>query len=247
LPGARSLAAFLVAWLGGIAAAVALVVVLAPVVTPPCPDPTAPCPGLVARAGDAVGPASQQEGTPVMRFGQTHAAEGAAWQLDFDPRWWLADASDPSGALWLTTGYSATTVRGNMVQIPLTLRLEVVPLASATAEQMLEHLASLAAETLESTTEVGEHGTRLLRPHIGFQDATARYLVGDFGTAGSLTPFGAHLLAASDGRQTAGMILYVGQPDESFPFFSGSVRTTRFVGDMLDDILKRFYWTEAGP
>jgi hypothetical protein len=247
LPGARSLVAFLVGWVVIVAAAVALVVGLAPVVTPPCPDPTAPCPGRLALAGDAVEPTQQLEGAAVMRFGQTHAAEGASWQLDFDPRWWLADASDPSGALWLTSGYSATTVRGNMVQIPLTLRLEVVPLATATVDQMLEYLASLAAETLESTTERADHGTRLLRPHIGFQDATARYLVGDFGAAGSLTPFGAHLLAASDGQQTAGMILYVGQPDESFPFFSGSVRTTRFVGDMLDDILKRFYWTEAGP
>ena len=50
--------------------------------------------------------------------------------------------------------------------------------------------------------------------------ADSRYLVGDFGKAGTLTPFGAHLLAASDGRQTAGIVLYVGQPDESFPFFS---------------------------
>jgi hypothetical protein len=43
------------------------------------------------------------------------------------------------------------------------------------------------------------------------------------------------------------MVLYVGQPDESFPFFAGSVRTTRAVGDLLDDIVKRFYWTDTGP
>ena len=112
---------------------------------------------------------------------------------------------------------------------------------------MMESLASTVSQTLESTVERDEHGSRLLRPHIGFQPAAARYLVGDFGEAGALTPFGAHMLAASDGRLTAGIILYVGQPDESFPFFSGSVRTTRFVGDLLDDVLKRFYWTEAGP
>ena len=112
---------------------------------------------------------------------------------------------------------------------------------------MLERLADLAALTLESTTERDEHGTRLLRPHIGFQPAVSRYLVGDFGEAGAMTPFGAHLLAASDGRLTAGIILYVGQPDELFPFFGGSVRTTRAVGDLLDDVVKRFYWTDAGP
>jgi hypothetical protein len=191
-------------------------------------------------------PGLAQPGEGAIRFGQTHAVDGTSWQLDFDPRWWFLDTTEP-GAVWLTTTYYATTVRGNSAEIAISLRLEVVPVAVATSEQMLERLADLAAQTLQSTTERNEHGTRLLRPHVGFQPAASRYLVGDFGEVGAVTPFGAHVLAASDGRLTAGIVLYVAQPDESFPFFGGSVRTTRAVGDLLDDIVKRFYWTEAGP
>jgi hypothetical protein len=127
------------------------------------------------------------------------------------------------------------------------MRLLVVPVEVLTVDQMLESLAVLSGETLESTVVRDEHATRLLRPHIGFRDALARFVVGDFGAEGALTPFGAHLLAASDGRLTAGIILYLGQPDESFPFFGGSVRTTRYVGDRLDDVVKRFYWSEGQP
>lgn len=112
---------------------------------------------------------------------------------------------------------------------------------------MLRSLEGVAGGFLESTVVRDEHATRLLRPHVGLQPAIARYLVGDFGAQGALTPYGAHLLAASDGRLTAGLALFVAQPDETFPYFQGSVRTTRYVGDLLDDILKRFYWTEAGP
>jgi hypothetical protein len=246
LAGGRALVAFLVGLAVVVAGAVLLVQLLAPVARPPCPDPTQPCPAAAAMAASPAGPRLEQPVEGVLRFGQTHAADGSVWQLDFDPRWWLLDTSEP-GATWLTTTYVATTVRGNVAEIPLSLRLEIVPAAEATREQMMERLGAMAAQTLEGTAERDEHGTRLLRPHIGFQLADARYLVGDFGEAGAMTPFGAHLLAASDGRFTAGMVLYVGQPDESFPFFAGSVRTTRAVGDLLDDIVKRFYWTSTGP
>ena len=247
LSGVRSLIAFLVGWAIVLACAVALVYILAPVARPPCPDPTQPCPATVAFRSMPGEPAFDQGSSTVIRFGRTYASDGTPWELDFDPGWWLLDTSDASGALWLTTSFVAPTVRGNTADIPIALRLEVVPVAVSTEDQMMEHLATLTAETLESTSERNEHGTRLLRPHIGFEDAAARYLVGDFGAAGSVTPFGAHLLAASDGRLTAGLILYLAQPDESFPFFSGSVRTTRYVGDLLDDVVKRFYWTDAGP
>jgi hypothetical protein len=247
LSGIRSLGAFLVGWAVVLVAAAVLIIVLAPVVRPPCADPTQPCPALALNVPTAGGQGFGQSSGAVIRFGQTHVADGAGWQLDYDPRWWLLDTSDLSGAVWLTTRFVAPTVRGNVAEVPISLRLEVVSAADATEDQMLERLDSMAAETLESTSTRDEHGTRLLRPHVGFEDAVARYLVGDFGEVGSVTPFGAHLLAASDGRLTAGMILYVGQPDESFPFFSGSVRTTRYLGDLLDDVLKRFYWTEAGP
>jgi hypothetical protein len=247
LSGARSFVAFLVGWALVLAVAAALVVTLAPVTTPPCPDPTLPCPATSGQAPLPGRGVADQAGSTVMRFGQTHLTDGSPWQVDFDGRYWTLDTSDDSGAVWLTTGYSAPTVRGNTAEIPVSLRLEVVPVEVATVDQMMERLASSVNETLESTVVRDDHGSRLLRPHIGFQPATARYVVGDFGEFGALTPFGAHTLAASDGRLTAGIVLYVGQPDESFPFFSGSVRTTRFVGDLLDDILKRFYWTEAGP
>jgi hypothetical protein len=245
LAGGRALVAFLVGLALVVAGAVLLVQLLAPVARPPCPDPTQPCPAAAMAASPAA-PRLGQPGEAVLRFGQTHAVDGSAWQLDFDPRWWLLDTSEP-GATWLTTTYVATTVRGNVAEIPLSLRLEIVPAAEATREKMMERLGAMAAQTLEGTAERDEHGTRLLRPHIGFQPADARYLVGDFGEAGAMTPFGAHLLAASDGRFTAGMVLYVSQPEESFPFFAGSVRTTRAVGDLLDDIVKRFYWTSTGP
>ena len=248
LPGARSLVVF----------GVGMVIVLAGAVagraaaharraaTLPGPHAALPRPRSAAvparrrtraRAGRA--PRSSASGRP-KRW------TAADWQLDFDPRWWFLDTTEP-GAVWLSTTWVAATVRGDTAEIPISLRLEVVPVAVATREQMMERLSTLVTGTLESTTERDEHGTRLLRPHIGFQPADSRYLVGDFGEAGALTPFGAHLLAASDGRQTAGIVLYVGQPDESFPFFSGSVRTTRTVGDLLDDLLKRFYWSGDDP
>jgi hypothetical protein len=247
LSGARSFVAFLVGWAFVLGVAAVLVIVLAPVTTPPCADPTLPCPATIGPAPLAAVRSSDQASGTVMRFGQTHATDGSPWQVDFDPRYWTLDTSDQAGAVWLTTGYTAATVRGNTAEIPVSLRLEVVPAGDATVDAMMERLAASVRDTLESTVVRDDHGSRLLRPHIGFQPAAARYVVGDFGELGALMPFGAHALAASDGRLTAGIILYVGQPDESFPFFSGSVRTTRFVGDLLDDILKRFYWTEAGP
>ena len=246
LPGARSLVVFGVGMVIILAGAVLLVQLLTPVVRPPCPDPTQPCPATLAAVPAPAGPVLGQAGSSVIRFGQTQTMDGGDWQLDFDPRWWFLDTTEP-GAVWLSTTWVATTVRGDSAEIPISLRLEVVPVAVATREQMMERLSTLVTGTLESTTERDEHGTRLLRPHIGFQPADSRYLVGDFGEAGALTPFGGHLLAASDGRQTAGVVLYVGQPDESFPFFSGSVRTTRIVGDLLDDLLKRFYWSGDDP
>lgn len=247
LSGFRSLIVFLAAMAIVLASAAALVLFLAPVVRPPCPNPTQPCPARQELQPMPGQPVFDQPGSGVMRFGQTLAVDGMPWQLDFDPRWWQIDTSDASGAVWLSTTFVAPTLRGNTAEIGISLRLEVVPAAVLTTDQMLENIATLVGETLESTSARDEHGTRLLRPHIGFVDAASRYLVGDFGDAGSLTPFGAHLLAASDGRLTAGIILYVAQPEESFPFFSGSVRTTRYVGDLLDDVVKRFYWTETGP
>jgi hypothetical protein len=247
LAGARAFIAFIVGWALVIAVAAGLVVALAPVVRPPCADPTQPCPGALGSSPVAGAQSPGQAAGDAMRFGETYATDAAPWQVDFDPRWWVLDATDPSGAVWLTTSMAAQTVRGNSADIGVSLRLEVCPLEVTTVDQMLKRLVTNVEETLESTVVRDEHGSRLLRPHIGFEPATARYLVGDFGEAGALTPFGAHVIAASDGRLTAGIILYVGQPDESFPFFGGSVRTTRFVGDLLDDVVKRFYWTETGP
>jgi hypothetical protein len=239
--------AFLVAWVLVLAVAGALVVAFAPVARPPCADPTKPCPatlGVAAGSGAAI---FEQASDTVIRFGQTHAADGSPWQLDFDSNVWVLDTTDASGALWLTRQFVAPTLRGNIVDIGISLRLLVVPVEVLTVDQMMESLAVVSGETLESTVTRDEHASRLLRPHIGFRDAVARYLVGDFGAEGAMTPFGVHLLAASDGRLTAGIILYLGQPDESFPFFSGSVRTTRYVGDLLDDVVKRFYWSAGQP
>ena len=247
LSGARSFVAFLVGWAVVLAVAAALVFALAPVTRPPCADPTLPCPASLGPGPIAASPVGEQIGGTVMRFGQTHAVDAAPWQFDFDQRIWVLDASDPSGAVWLTTHFEAPTVRGNAADLRLSLRLLVEPVEVATVDGMMANLAANVSETLESTVEKDEHGSRLLRPHIGFQPAEARYVVGDFGELGAITPFGAHLLAASDGRLTAGIILYISQPDESFPFFSGSVRTTRYVGDLFDDVIKRFYWTETEP
>jgi hypothetical protein len=247
LSGARSFVAFLVGWAVVLAVAAALVFALAPVTRPPCADPTLPCPATLGLTTSAASPVFEQVSGTVMRFGQTHAVDAAPWQFDFDQRRWVLDTSDPSGAVWLTTQFEAPTLRGNTADLRLSLRLQVVPVEVATVDGMMAILAASVSETLESTVEQDEHGSRLLRPHIGFQPAQARYVVGDFGELGAITPFGAHLLAASDDRLTAGIILYISLPDESFPFFSGSVRTTRYVGDLFDDVIKRFYWTEAGP
>lgn len=246
LGGSRSLTVFIVALLITMAVAGAVVLALAPSTRPPCPDPQLPCPGIVSDAVRQPAQGLDQPAPGVMRFGQTWQAE-AGWQVDFDSRWWELDDTDTSGALWLYSDYTATTTRGNRVTVGLSLRLEVAPVTSETPDAMLARLNDFVRGILESAVVRDEHTSRLLRPHIGYRTAVARYLVGDFGAQGSVTPYGAHILTASDGRLTAGIIFFVGQPDESFPFFSGSVRTTRYVGDMLDDIVKRFYWTEAGP
>src|SRR4029079_13663711 len=83
-------------------AATGLVLVLAPVSRPPCADPTLPCPALIGAAPPIRRAASDQASGTVVRFGQTHVAAGASWQLDFDPRYWTLDTSDPSGAIWMT-------------------------------------------------------------------------------------------------------------------------------------------------
>ena len=59
-------------------------------------------------------------------------------------------------------------------------------------------------------------------PHIGFVPAESLYLVGDSGEAGAVTPWGIHVLAASDGRLTAGIVSYLSYPDATFPFFAGT-------------------------
>ena len=79
-------------------------------------------------------------------------------------------------------------MRGNAADLRLSLRLLVEPVEVATVDQMMESLAANVSETLESTVEQDEHGSRLLRPHIGFQPAEARYVVGDFGELGAITP-----------------------------------------------------------
>jgi hypothetical protein len=247
LRGTPALVTFLIALAAITALAAIVVILLAPRATPPCPDPTRPCPAAIASAA----PAAQalpldQADAGFLRFGETITDE-LGWQLDYDPRWWNLDEGDPSGARWFTTGLTASSARGTSVTVGISLRLEVVPVAERTPDDMLRHLVDTVGSTLEAAAERDEPGSRLLSPHIGYQPAVSRFLVGDFGTAGALTPFGAHVLAASDGRLTAGIVLYVGNPDETFPQFAGSVRTTRYVGDLLDDILKRFYWTEAGP
>ena len=95
LSGVRSLVVFLFGLALVVAAASLLVQLFAPVVRPPCPDPTQPCPASVAMVPLPAGPAFGQSGSAVMRFGQTQAVEGMSWQLDFDPRWWFLDTSEP--------------------------------------------------------------------------------------------------------------------------------------------------------
>ena len=48
---------------------------------------------------------------------KTQTMDGGDWQLDFDPRWWFLDTTEP-GAVWLSTTWVAATVRGDTARSP---------------------------------------------------------------------------------------------------------------------------------
>jgi hypothetical protein len=261
LSGGRSLLLFL-AGMGVASVLVAIVVVLlAPQEPePPCKDPTRPCPVAPARRSPAAAPTrprppeQAEPGSEPMRFGETFQDPGLGWQLDYEATImyegqaytaWDLDTENEPGVVWLDRGWRLTPAGGATVEVAMWLRIEVVPAGDRTPADMLQYLLGYVSGILEGTTEQPDHATSLLGPHIGFVPAESRYLVGDTGEEGALTRWGAYVLAASDGRLTTGMVLYLSDPDATFPFFSGTLRTARYLGDAFDDLLKRFYWAEG--
>ena len=82
------------AWAVVLAGAGTLVQLLAPVARPPCPDPTQPCPAGWRMAASPAGHVSGRPTTRSCASGRPTPPRACAWQLDFDPRWWLLDTSD---------------------------------------------------------------------------------------------------------------------------------------------------------